>query len=318
MKKKIFAILALVLVLAMESVTVFATESVTSRTEEVSGNNDSDDDDTDTTPTTTTTTTTTNQAVAGPDNGLFLYGDAGSGETSETLDEVDAEELIKDVELEFNEEEGTFEDTKKGMVFEDNKESNEITLIKTPYKDMDKWNLWLDEEKDHHKEGFTPKEKAVVTGAVEFAHDLGTKAGANMLVAYSVNAEGAEDRYGNPTTEVSFKSNNMKFQQDYCTILHYGEDGQIHNLYANVSPDGYTVTAAEKSISYSPFILLVFDSPVPGLTTRIDYADSTVKNETVVGAVSPKTAEAEPYKMLALFALITIAGAAIFARKLAD
>jgi hypothetical protein len=81
-----------------------------------------------------------------------------------------------------------------------------------------------------------------------------------------------------------------------------------------------------QSGSKSPFIIIKLDKNISGITTTEVDTDYTQPNAsltngetgTVSGYLSPKTEEAEPYKAVAALALIAIAGVAVCSRKITN
>jgi hypothetical protein len=337
MKKKFLAVLSLVMVLAMESVTVFASESPTgsSGLEQVEEQEQT---------TTTTTTTTPATTVTTPDSGDVLYGNVESTTTEElTIDNLDVAEITDNVEVATATDENGNEtiitvDTNSNdeWVFE-RKEKGEdkgegVLLSKKTtgeVKNETLLDIKLNKDQGHETKPLTDKEKKESTAVVRHADSIGKANDANLDGAYFVSAEGSVDeRTGKPDKPVTFDvpnaNNNIK--SDNCTIIHIMENGKTENLGATYSNG--KITSVKTPSSYSPFILLVFDKPVPGLTTEIDYTtqssaltngvystESATNSGTIAGAVSPKTNDAYPYA--ACVALIALACGLVCTRKLA-
>jgi hypothetical protein len=275
------------MVLAMESVTVFATEGSPS-----------------------------------PNSGNVLYGDVT---TVSELDNVSADAIASTVEVVIDEETGTVT-TDAGLVFEQD-EDNALVLTQTSTGSLDLSGIVVKLEKElgHVTEAFTAAETKLTASVAQYASNLGTKAGANLQISYAVSAEGTVDENGKPNSLVEFSVSGTSVVDGNVTIIHITDSGVTENLGATVK--GGKITSKKIPSSYSPFVLLVFDSPVPGLTTDIDYTTSstltngaagtgyTTASGTVSGDVSPKTADAFPYDVFV--AVIAVAAVAVCGKKLA-
>jgi hypothetical protein len=268
MKKKFLAVLSLVMVLAMESVTVFATEGSPS-----------------------------------PNSGNVLYGNAGddtiTGDVAaSTLDNLSAEAIASTVEVTIDETTGTVT-TDAGLVFEKD-EDNALVLTQNTAGSLDLSGIVIKLEKElgHVTEAFTAAETKLTASVAQYASNLGTRAGANLQISYAVSAQGTVDENGKPNSLVEFSVSGTSIVDGNVTIIHVTDNGTTENLGATVK--GGKITSKKIPSSYSPFVLLVFDSPVPGLTTDIDYTTQgsvyvNGESSTVSGDVSPKTADAYPY-----------------------
>jgi hypothetical protein len=285
MKKKLLAVLSLAMVLAMESVTVFATET----------------------------------GSTSPNSGNVLYGNAGDEVSVEavTLDNVSIDALTSSVEVTIDEATGTVtSDT--GLVFVKD-EDNGLQLTQTAAGSLDLTNvvIKLDKDNGHDTKEFTASEAKAAVAVANYAANLGTSAGAEVQISYAVNVEGSVDENGNPNAQVEFSVSGANIVTGNVTIIHVTDDGKTENLGAEVK--GGKIVSKKIPSSYSPFVLLVFDSPVPGLTTDIDYTTSaslTGDAGTVSGDVSPKTADAYPYA--ASIAVISLVAIAVCSKKLAN
>jgi hypothetical protein len=268
MKKKFLAVLSLVMVLAMESVTVFATEGSPS-----------------------------------PNSGNVLYGNAGDDSitgdvAASTLDNISAEAIASTVEVAIDETTGTVT-TDAGLVFEKD-EDNALVLTQTTTGSLDLSGIVVKLEKElgHVTEAFTAAETKLTASVAQYASNLGTRSGANLKISYAVSAQGTVDENGKPNSLVEFSVSGTSIVDGNVTIIHVTDNGTTENLGATVK--GGKITSKKIPSSYSPFVLLVFDSPVPGLTTDIDYTTQgsvyvNGESSTVSGDVSPKTADAYPY-----------------------
>jgi hypothetical protein len=268
MKKKFLAVLSLVMVLAMESVTVFATEGSPS-----------------------------------PNSGNVLYGNAGddtiTGDVAaSTLDNLSAEAIASTVEVTIDETTGTVT-TDAGLVFEKD-EDNALVLTQNTAGSLDLSGIVIKLEKElgHVTEAFTAAETKLTASVAQYASNLGTRSGANLQISYAVSAQGTVDENGKPNSLVEFSVSGTSIVDGNVTIIHVTDNGTTENLGATVK--GGKITSKKIPSSYSPFVLLVFDSPVPGLTTDIDYTTQgsvyvNGESSTVSGDVSPKTADAYPY-----------------------
>jgi hypothetical protein len=268
MKKKFLAVLSLVMVLAMESVTVFATEGAPS-----------------------------------PNSGNVLYGNAGddtiTGDVAaSTLDNLSAEAIASTVEVAIDETTGTVA-TDAGLVFEKD-EDNALVLTQTTTGSLDLSGIVVKLEKElgHVTEAFSAAETKLTASVAQYASNLGTRSGANLKISYAVSAQGTVDENGKPNSLVEFSVSGTSIVDGNVTIIHITDNGTTENLGATVK--GGKITSKKIPSSYSPFVLLVFDSPVPGLTTDIDYTTQgsvyvNGESSTVSGDVSPKTADAYPY-----------------------
>jgi hypothetical protein len=268
MKKKFLAVLSLVMVLAMESVTVFATEGSPS-----------------------------------PNSGNVLYGNAGddtiTGDVAaSTLDNLSAEAIASTVEVTIDETTGTVT-TDAGLVFEKD-EDNALVITQNTAGSLDLSGIVIKLEKElgHVTEAFTAAETKLTASVAQYASNLGTRSGANLQISYAVSAQGTVDENGKPNSLVEFSVSGTSIVDGNVTIIHVTDNGTTENLGATVK--GGKITSKKIPSSYSPFVLLVFDSPVPGLTTDIDYTTQgsvyvNGESSTVSGDVSPKTADAYPY-----------------------
>jgi hypothetical protein len=268
MKKKFLAVLSLVMVLAMESVTVFATEGSPS-----------------------------------PNSGNVLYGNAGddtiTGDVAaSTLDNLSAEAIASTVEVTIDETTGTVT-TDAGLVFEKD-EDNALVLTQNTAGSLDLSGIVIKLEKElgHVTEAFTAAETKLTASVAQYASNLGTRSGANLQISYAVSAQGTVDENGKPNSLVEFSVSGTSIVDGNVTIIHVTDNGTTENLGATVK--GGKITSKKIPSSYSPFVLLVFDSPVPGLTTDIDYTTQgsvyvNGESSTVSGDVSPKTSDAYPY-----------------------
>jgi hypothetical protein len=291
MKKKLLAVLSLVMVLAMESVTVFATEST---------------------------------GAPSPNSGNVLYGNAGddtiSGDVAAaTLDNLSVEELADTVEVTIDEATGTVtSDT--GLVFvKDADKGLQLTQTATSSINLANVVIKLDKELGHSTKEFTQAETKASVAIAQYATSLANNVGANVEVSYAVNVEGSVDASGKPDKQVEFSVQGKSIVNGNVTIIHATDDGKTENLGAEVLADG-KIRSKKIPSSYSPFVLLVFDSPVPGLTTDIDYSTQSTtltngESTTVSGDVSPKTADAYPYDIAV--AVLAVAAIAVCGKKLA-
>jgi hypothetical protein len=324
MKRKLLAALSLVMILAMESVTVFAVDSPTTSTVETpstdQSNDDDDDDDSATVETTTTTTTTT--TVAGATD--VLYGNAGddtiTAEVAEaTLDNMDIDSITDAVVVAIDEETGAVA-TDAGLVFlkdEDNglqlaqTATGGATLLKNVVIKLEKGN-------GHESKPLTTAETKSAVSVAQYATQLGERAGANIQVSYAVSVQGSVDENGKPNKPVEFNIGGANLVNGNVTIIHITDDGKTENLGATVVNG--KITSKKIPTSYSAFVVLAFDSPVPGLTTEIDYSTQstslTGSTGTISGdATSPKTGDAYPYA--AATAVVALACALACSKKIA-
>jgi hypothetical protein len=287
MKKKLLAVLSLVMVLAMESVTVFATEGAPS-----------------------------------PNSGNVLYGNAGDSTitgdvAAATLDNLSVATIASTVEVTIDEATGTVaSDT--GLVFAKDAD-NGLQLTQTAAGALDLTGIIVKLEKDISQvtKAFTAEETKSSVAVAQYASDLGKNAGSNLQISYAVSVEGSVDESGKPNKPVEFSVSGKSIVNGNVTIIHVTDSGVTENLGATVSNG--KITSKKIPSSYSPFVLLVFDSPVPGLTTDIDYATQSTsltngESATVSGDVSPKTADAYPYA--ATIAAISIIAIAACTKKL--
>jgi hypothetical protein len=287
MKKKLLAMLSLVTILAMESVTVFATE---------------------------------NTGAPSPNSGNVLYGDVTTAQVaSETFSNASVEEIVNSVVVQIDEESGTVA-TDAGLVFQKD-EDNGLKLIGTAVGTvLSEIVVSLDKSEGHTTTPFTVEETKAAVAVAQVASNLGKTVGANVQVSYAVNVESSTNENGEQNTNVSFNVGGKgKVKAANSTIIHIKHDNTTENLGAKEDENGNIVPERAAS-SLSPFILLVFDTPVPGLTTDVDYSSQSTmltngESSTVAGDVSPKTADAKPYT--AMIAMLSIACVAVCTRKLA-
>jgi hypothetical protein len=288
MKKKLLAVLSLVMVLAMESVTVFATEGAPS-----------------------------------PNSGNVLYGNAGDSTitgdvAAATLDNVSVATIASTVEVTIDDATGTVAiDT--GLVFTKDAD-NGLQLTQTTAGALDLTGVVVKLEKDSSQvtKAFTAEETKSSVAVAQYASDLGKNAGSNLQISYAVSVEGSVDESGKPNKPVEFSVSGKSIVNGNVTIIHVTDSGVTENLGATVSNG--KITSKKIPSSYSPFVLLVFDSPVPGLTTDIDYATQSTsltngESATVSGDVSPKTADAYPYDIVVT--VLAVAAIAVCGKKLA-
>jgi hypothetical protein len=293
MKKKLLAVLSLVMVLAMESVTVFATEAT------VGGS-------------------------GSPSTGNVLYGNAGDDTiTAEvaavTLDNMSVEELSNTVEITIDEASGTVaSDT--GLEFKKDEDAGlQLTQTKQGVTPLPNITIKVNKEQGHTTKALTTAETKVSVAITQYASDLGEKVGANVQTSYAVSVEGSVDESGKPDKPVEFSVSGANIVNGNITIIHSTDDGRTENLGAEYKNG--KITSKKIPSSYSPFVLLVFDSPVPGLTTDIDYSTqatslTTGESNTISGdATSPKTADAYPYA--ATVAVVAIACVFACSKKIA-
>jgi hypothetical protein len=282
MKKKFLAVVSLAMVLAMESVTVFATET----------------------------------GSTSPNSGNVLYGDVTSVAAT-TLENVSIDALTSAVEVTIDETTGTVS-TDTGLVFEKD-EDNGLQLTQTASGALDLTGvvIKLDKENGHETKAFTASEAKAAAAVANYAANLGTSVGAEVQVSYAVNVEGSVDENGKPNAQVEFSVSGKNIASKNVTIIHVTDAGITENLGAEVTADG-KIRSKKIPSSYSPFVLLVFDSPVPGLTTDIDYTTASLTSDagTVAGDVSPKTADAYPYA--ASIAVVSLVAIAACSKKLAN
>jgi hypothetical protein len=316
MKKKILAVLSLVMVLAMESVTVFAAEtgigtSVPSpNANTIAGSVE--------------TTTTENATIE-----------------SVTIDNLDVSEITTNIEVTTTTDEKGDEIvasvdtvTKDEFVFIKEKEDEDEGLklnAKTngEVKTDTLRDIKLNKEQGHQSKPLTESEKKESISIAHHADSLGKEHGANLESSYIVSVEGSVDaQTGKPDKPVSFDvPNAQNIVNGNFTIIHKMENGKTENLGGTYSNG--KITSNKIPSSYSPFILLIFDKPVPGLTTEIDYTtqssaftngesystNSATNSGTIAGAVSPKTNDAYPYAVTT--AVVALACGLVCTRKLA-
>jgi ribosomal protein L3 len=281
MRKKIFAVVSLITILAMESMTVFATETGTGNGSPTAAAVTVDNVTVDEANGTVTTAQNIT-LIVNTENTRMSYtatpaGSVGDSESAITTSSSLANAVISVVSDDSNSEGG---DDKKGRVVEQTLSTE------------DKVNLAnkIDSITSEAKAGGAETVEYLCVN-LEYVDDV-LEEGESVQVAFNVDG----------LTEARAKK---------IIILHLRSDGfweQIPVTFVNGKLIG-TIS------SFSPFLIIEFDEEVVGLTTDADYSTPTVTG-TVSGAISPKTAEAEPYKTVAALALIAIAGVAICSRKL--
>jgi hypothetical protein len=251
-----------------------------------------------------------------------LYGNAGDSTitgdvAAATLDNLSVATIASTVEVTIDEATGTVtSDT--GLVFAKDAD-NGLQLTQTAAGALDLAGIVVKLEKDSSQvtKAFTAEETKSSVAVAQYASGLGKNAGSNLQISYAVSVEGSVDESGKPNKPVEFSVSGKSIVNGNVTIIHVTDSGVTENLGATVSNG--KITSKKIPSSYSPFILLVFDSPVPGLTTDIDYSSqsSALTNGeagTVSGDVSPKTADAYPYA--ATIAAISIIAIATCTKKL--
>jgi hypothetical protein len=278
MRKKILAVVSLITILAMESVTVFATETGSSPTsstitvdnvtvDEVNG---------------TVTTAQNITLIVNTENTRMSYtatptGSVGDGESAITTSSSLANAVISVVSDDSNSEGGN---DKKGRVVEQTLSTE------------DKVNL------ANKIDSITSEAKASGAETVEYLC-------VNLEYVDDVLEEGE-------SVQVAFNVDGLtEDRAKKIIILHLRSDGvweQIPVTFVNGKLIG-TIS------SFSPFLIIEFDEEVVGLTTDADYTTPTVTN-TVSGSKSPKTEDIDPYAILIV--LISIACIVVCTKKIAD
>jgi hypothetical protein len=266
-----------------------------------------------------------------PDSRNVLYGNAGDentaqqqGYTTEQVNEATkktegikttpVEKIIKNTntKIEVDENAGKITNTTSGKTFEKNEgkvyEYNSPGMNSTTNRGDGRISSSVIQNDDKYPPQDITRdaiEKSIAV--IEASEEAGNAVGAQM--------EGSRFADVDPTASVS--GENIKFTYYGVTpndsnkvgAWHIKADGSVERLEANVVMDG--VIEVKPPNSFSPIIVVKFDKPVPGLTYEIDYTSSAVDISTITGATSPKTAEADPFKTLAVLALIAIAGVVI-------
>jgi hypothetical protein len=320
MRKKLLAVVSIVALLAMESMTVFATETGT--------------------------------GSGSPTAQGYLYGDVTVEVTKEQMEAIntvtsaklEVSEPVEDkatgtktytVSTTTTDSSGTESQTQSQTVVTVN---NEGTSFSVAVENDDATTTTVEFSKDEvsklikslsapetnnvsGKDGtsigtLTEKEAVeVIAKAVSVAKEL-EKYSANALSITSADIQGTVRDDGS----VVLSASGVK-KGDYVYVLHK-VDGVWKTEMAEVKEDGEITLIGLKSLS--PFIIIKVDKDVSALTAASADTDYTQPNAsltngetgTISGYLSPKTAEAEPYKAVAALALIAIAGAVICSRKL--
>jgi hypothetical protein len=296
---------SLVIILAMESVTVFATE--------VGGS-------------------------LSPDSRNVLYGNAGDentaqqqGYTTEQVNEAikktegikttPVEEIIKNTNTkpEFDENNERVTNITSGKIFEKNEgkvyEYNSPGTSSTTNRGDGRISSSVIQNDDKYPPQDMTRdaiEKSIAV--IEASEEAGNAVGAQL--------EGSRFADVDPTVGASRENIKVTYpgvttnDSNKVGAFHIDDNGRVETLEANVVTDG--VIDVKPPNSFSPIIVVKFDKPVPGLTYEIEYTSSSVDLSTITGATSPKTAEAEPFKTLAVLAMIALAGVAICTRKITN
>jgi hypothetical protein len=324
MRRKLLAAVSIVALLAMESMTVFATESGTG-----SG------------------------SINSRETQDYLYGDY----VTVTEEQLSTINTVSSAKLEVSEPEvdettgtktytvstktadssGTESQTQSQTVVTVNKEGTSFTVA---VENEDATTTTVEFSKDEvsklikslsapennevsGKEGtsigtLTEKEAVeVIAKAVSVAKEL-QNLGTNAISITGADIQGTVRDDGSIVLSASGVN-----KGDYVYVLHL-VDGVWKTEMAEVREDGEITLIGLKSLS--PFIIIKVDKDVSALTAASAETDYTQPNAsltngaagTVSGATSPKTAEAEPYKTVAALAIIAIAAAAVCSRKITN
>jgi hypothetical protein len=332
MRKRLLAVVSLITILAMESVTVFATETGTGAS--TGGSPDT-------------------RALLTLD-GNVLDGNAGTtGEVIQTTTEQKAiVETTATAKVEIKETKTNDDGSTTTILSSGTKDANgvdntyevtektdgKIEVVSTNTGKTNTFEIVDDRmirngnvtvQSTNHRERATiePTEGAkfveftrnkldeVLAKASDFSETITQTTGANVEAITTFDAENVKfDRQGYATFSYSESYDEMPH-----IVLHESNTG-----WERVESKAENGQIKVRSFTASPFIVMKLDKDVSGITTTEVDTDYTQPNAsltngatgTVSGAVSPKTAEAEPYKAVAALALIAIAGAVICSRKL--
>jgi hypothetical protein len=318
MRRKLLAAVSIVALLAMESMTVFATESGTGRPSPNSSNvltgnagsdttnaNNSTDTTTVTTPAVTTPQLTSLGSTTTTENGVKTTTTTFVSNTTDSSGEK------KTVTVTTKDDDGTITVQTSSTT----KTFNLSNAVKVA-QDTDS------PEKNDISSGSSKTTLIVLTEetiskstatATLTAEELSESQGATALSTSIVDVEGElDDNKG-----LKLQASNVK-KGDPVYVLHYDEStGEWEVCEAVVDADGM-ISITVPSGRLSPFIIIKLDKEVTSeITPSTDYTSKPATN-TVSGATSPKTAEAEPYKTVAALAIIAIAAAAVCSRKITN
>jgi hypothetical protein len=322
MKKKLLAMLSLVTILAMESVTVFATE-----TPSPSSTYNSTTEETQNTPDSTSTTDSTSTESTGA-AAIIATLQQNNETVSDVIEAYENIEPEKTTVIQSGAGDGSGGDTEV-----DFHEGGTLLIAKTNSDDaLTKSIVIAVEEKDDVTimtgivEGWKTLEaevpddgsfkkmdddtKAIVAAKIlDEIRNTENETGAKVESYISFSYEGSTDTNGYFTVKIKGLSN-----EDVVLVYHYNEET---NQWEDLDRSQYTVNAdgslSIKTDTQSPFIVMKFDRDVTG---SVDYTtQTTTVTNTVSGDVSPKTADTEPYA--AMIAMISLACVTVFARKLA-
>jgi hypothetical protein len=330
MRRKLLAAVSIVALLAMESMTVFATETGTGGGSPASQSQGVQEE----------------IAAQGTLSGDLTTGEVitrQQGYTTEQVtkatkevDEVSkktADEIIKETKTEIKADEatGTLTNVTSGKKFVKTEEGKAYQF--KPEGSISNANVF-DNVKEtglntiRNDDRYVEKEVSLENAqkgiaVVERADSIAQNVNSQMLGAMMMDIEQSDsnDAPSSQDDDIEVRDPSAQMGQDslYATAHFYNDGKEVEFLPTTVKEQG--ILAVQKSkYGFSPFVIIKFDKPVPGLTYDIDYTTSSAATEssTIAGATSPKTAEADPYKTAAAFALIAIAGAAICSRKITN
>jgi hypothetical protein len=326
MRRKLLAVLSLVTILAMESVTVFATE----------------------------TTGTPSPNSGNVLTGDVLYGNAGT--TTEvietTTEQVTTVETTATAKIEIKETktnadgsttttlgsgtkdangvEKSFEVTKKtdGKIEVLSTNTGTTKTFEAVADSTGRGNVTIQSTTSREKATIAPTEGAkfveftntklneVLTKASDFSENIMQTTGANVEAITTFDAQDVKfDNDGYATFAYSESYDGMP-----VVVLHEGNNG-----WERVESKAENGQIRVRSFTASPFIIMKLDKDVSGITTTetasgTNYAQPNAsitngESNTVSGATSPKTADEIPYT--AMIVAISIACIAVCTKKIA-
>jgi uncharacterized protein YxeA len=299
MRRKLLAAVSIVALLAMESMTVFATET---------GN-------------------------GSPTSQDYLYGDLTTGEvitqqqgytteqvaeTTKAVEEVKnttVDEIIKEtnVKLEVDTSTGKVTNATSGKTFE-KKEETKAYQYNPVGGNPNVFNSGnepgaktIRNEEKYVAQEMKSEDVQKSVAMVEKMDGIGKNVNSQVQGALFADIEPKDsgDSSSSSGNDIEITDSSAEVGQDSLYAgMHIMDNNKVEYLKVTVKEKG--VISLERPSSFSPIIIVKFDKPVPGVTYDIDYTTSSAATEsnTIAGATSPKTAEADPYAIIIALAAV--------------